>query len=228
MGDPKPIGAALAPWITAARARSHTLDSPELVARRERFFAEREQDRLKLLREIAELRGVPVAREWELLSKADPGGSAVRTLADALAWRACQPEGTPLVLVLSSAPGVGKSVALRHAVTQAPPSARYVLSHRFAGLVEWKNEELFRSMRSVKLLALDEFGLERDPAPVSQLLVERWDAGLITLVATNLGIEDLDKRMDARVLDRVEQQRLAGLDWLVLLSESSRRTGGAT
>ena len=224
-GDPKPIGAHLPNWIAAMRSRAAQPETAEAAARRKRWLEEQRRTELEVLREIAESRGVPIARDWELLCKRELEGTCVTQLGNALAWRSGQGAGTPLIFVLSSSPGTGKSVALRHAIVHARPSARYALSHRVSGLVEWKNEDLLKSLRSCRTLALDELGLERDPAPICQLLVERWDAGHVTILATNLGVEDLYGRLDARVIDRLEGQRADGQDWLALLSEGSYRTG---
>ena len=63
------------------------------------------------------------------------------------------------------------------------------------------------------LLLIDDMGIEpvrclvygEEYYPISRLLLHRYDKQLTTIIATNLGIEDIERRYGDRVVDRMKE-----------------------
>lgn len=114
-------------------------------------------------------------------------------------------------LLLAGSKGCGKTVAATWAVSQAleegksaafrPVSAVGALSQYDAGAAEME------SLRRVKLLVLDELGVEfaSDYAKSRffELLDARHEAKVKTILTTNLSLEDAKRRLGDRIVDRI-------------------------
>lgn len=141
----------------------------------------------------------------------------------------------PAMRVLVSGPGAGKSTALVYACAwhgrpcgslsavfvRAPTLAR---THRAMhdNRTAWE-----RWLRS-DLLCVDELGTEEKPEVITELLLERWDAGRITLCASNLTEIACAERyfsdsFGLRLRDRAAGQTRSGLPLFVTSNEASLR-----
>lgn len=114
-------------------------------------------------------------------------------------------------LILMGRMGNGKSTMLR------------VINRLFKGTSTFGDaQDIFEhykksqgSMRywDEKLLLIDDLGVEpvrclvygEEYYPISRLLLHRYDKQLTTIIATNLGIEDIETRYGDRVVDRMKE-----------------------
>lgn len=128
---------------------------------------------------------------------------AVVVVRRALAWssaRSLPHRRQPFVVVLLGPHGVGKSVALAAAVGHSSRRARFATAHTVATVPEtdWSAYvELREQLTRVPLLAIDEAGAEyakRAGPRIALLLHERYDAGLDTIVASNLTVPEFGER----------------------------------
>jgi DNA replication protein DnaC len=80
---------------------------------------------------------------------------------------------------------------------------------------------------SVSLLCIDELGIEAYPEVLVELMLQRWTAGLLTLSASNLSVEEFIarylSRAGERLADRLTQQRHRGLRTFVKATWASYR-----
>ena len=71
----------------------------------------------------------------------------------------------------------------------------------------------YNLMNKVALLAIDELGVENTEAklygntsePLIDLLCERYDKQLCTIISTNMGLEEIEERYGRRVSDRFSE-----------------------
>ena len=114
-------------------------------------------------------------------------------------------------LILMGSMGNGKSTMLR------------VINHLFKGTSTFGDaqdifEHFKRSQGSMRywdepLLLIDDMGIEpvrclvygEEYYPISRLLLHRYDKQLTTIVATNLGIDEIQARYGDRIVDRMKE-----------------------
>jgi hypothetical protein len=161
------------------------------------------------------------------LDDAPPLTEPLAAYREALAWRGPRPTRRgrgrrPLIRVVAGPPGTGKSCALAWCVVRHDGGARYVTAATVAATPRngWStNEERWQDWLTVDLLAIDELGCEKgDPAAVTYLLAERYNAGLATLGAGNINRTDFQARYkEGRLADRLinGQEADGGLPWYV-------------
>ncbi len=152
---------------------------------------------------LAAARGCPQHRTTLDAAREPRDTLALRIVRRALAWsreRSLPHRRQPFIVVLFGEPGVGKSVALTHAVAQSRGSARFATAHAVASIPDsdWSDfVDAREQLARVPLLAVDEAGMEnaaRAGTRVALLLHERYDKGLLTFVATNLEVDDFVAR----------------------------------
>lgn len=209
-----------------------TPEGRETIAREERA---RERRRLDELNALADLCGAPAQREVRAAALAPhpvgPFIDAAREVFTYARGKAPAHRGkTPAFRVLLSAPGVGKSVALTFAIVNAPRGAAYATAAEIARThrAMHDNRGAWQRWVNVDLLCIDELGVEEKPEVVSELLLDRWTAGGLTLCAGNIGSKQLAARyfggeLGARLKDRLNDQVANGLSVLVQRDDESRR-----
>lgn len=113
-------------------------------------------------------------------------------------------------LILMGSLGNGKSTMLK---------AIHLLFKRRGTL--WNANEIYAGFKDMRMLfhkdspflLIDDLGVEADKCmnygevsyPVSQLLLYRYDRRLTTIIATNLGMPEIQQRYGARVADRLAE-----------------------
>ena len=151
----------------------------------------------------------------------------------AVSW--ADEHGTGLVLFLSGPAGCGKTVALSRRVACGPQGSRFAYARDVARLLSARyGEEAERAeaYAQVPLLALDEAGFEHDPELIAELLIRRFDAGRVTLLASNLDLEGLDARYlhgvagAERLESRLAGQQRQGQPWWAQGPSEDLRQGG--
>lgn len=111
-------------------------------------------------------------------------------------------------LILSGTLGNGKTTMLKALRTIFPTSVYYTANYIFDS---FKNKESLPVIPNDKMLLLDDVGAEpplckifgEDRAPITDLLLHRYDKLSTTIIATNLSIEDFQKRYGDRLADRI-------------------------
>jgi DNA replication protein DnaC len=119
-------------------------------------------------------------------------------------------------LVLQGPPGTGKthlSAAIANARLSAGHSAQFVtapdlldyLRAAYAPDSKVKYDKVFDAVRTTPLLVLDDLGAQSSTSwaqeKLFQLLNYRYNAGLPTVITTNLTLEEQDPRIRSRMLD---------------------------
>ncbi|HVY65939.1 MAG TPA: hypothetical protein VHH11_14045 [Gammaproteobacteria bacterium] len=154
-----------------------------------------------------------------------PPRASALAVRDALAWRRSGPRHRALLLAVLGTEGVGKTVALAHAVIHHSLPARFVHATDLPGDVEHSSvrEELAR-LRGYDLLAIDDLGREPDPTRVRELLLRRYGDGRITLCAGNLTAQQFRERYcDGPLCSRLAWQVANGQRATVTLREPDMR-----
>jgi len=182
-------------------------------------------------RELATERGVPAERGvLDFAADASPPATAAMlAVRSALAWRAARGLHQPLVLVVLGPVGTGKSCALGWAVAHHDRNARHISAPDALALVDHSAmREARERLVRVDLLALDEAGTEEKPATVLDLVLDRYNAGKVTLFAGNVTREQFAERYtDVRLRSRLARQQADGQRVLVVLDGHDMRQGGA-
>jgi hypothetical protein len=72
-----------------------------------------------------------------------------------------------------------------------------------------------------EILCIDELGIEQDPELLAECLIRRTNAGLVTLVSTNLSPDEVITRYlpnqglsGRRLFSRLQAQDIAGMPWM--------------
>jgi DNA replication protein DnaC len=182
-----------------------------------RQIAEREKE------SIAVLRGVPVAADnRRFIKDFRLNGCFIDVLRNGFAWR--NKTKRALTLFFSGPPGCGKTVALSWALWHSEKPGRFVYATDLEVLLgsQWGQErdESQRVMRK-EILCIDELGIEQDPELLAECLIRRTNAGLVTLVSTNLSPDEVITRYlpnqglsGRRLFSRLQAQDLAGMPWM--------------
>lgn len=173
------------------------------------------------LEEIYAEWGVPGSKQWRIktgiptvprIIEAAESKTPIRTKAYDITENVISGD-PPALLVLGGGVGVGKTVALVSAClatagvfVEAP-----VLASTLQGSFG-ETHTLWRMWREWRFLAIDECGTERKtPEAVADLLMLRWNAGLITVCAGNITAETFASRYfgehAARMADRFRDQK---------------------
>jgi hypothetical protein len=192
-------------------------ETPEDRQRRAAFEAREAQRREEELSAICDQRGVPTepgAREV-ILAPEPAVTAALEAIQGVLTWRLAQrvPRGgrQPAIAILAGRPGNGKTTALGWAVARSSKAAQFVVARLIAASPRngW-HRDAWEKWSTCDLLAIDELGRE-EPGEnnggvlrISALLAERYDAGLVTLCATNLDAQGFAQRYaDDRLASRL-------------------------
>jgi hypothetical protein len=158
---------------------------------------------------------------------APPRTAALDAVREALAWRAGHGPHRPLVLALLGSTGSGKSVALGWAVLHHDRSARQVAAADVPRRVEHSEAKAERArLLAVDLLAVDEIGGRSDeqPAHVLDLVLERYNAGRVTLLAGNVTAAHFKGQYaDERLASRLRRQQADGQRVVVQLAATDMR-----
>ena len=185
-------------------------------------------DELRSRQQDPEFRSAMDARskQWEQEQASDRAESIVRALSDAGVPTAVQnyarsprpTEALSLVsvwtqsearwLVLSGPTGIGKSVAAAHAVVLAGHGRWldvWTACRASDGKRDRNDRTLWERCETTRLLIVDDLGTEdaetRDR--MTRTLVARDNAGMRTIVTTNLAPPDLARMYDRRLIDRI-------------------------
>lgn len=141
----------------------------------------------------------------------------------------------PAFRVLLSGPGVGKSVALTYACAwlgrpRGELETTYVRAETIAVThrAMHDNRATWARWTGCDVLCIDELGLEEKPGLITELLLTRWDAGVITFAAGNMTADDFTTRYlegiaGARLYDRIRGMAAEGLHAIVQSDAESRR-----
>jgi hypothetical protein len=200
--------------------------SPEGIRARKRFDAEQLEKQRAAREEICDLRGVPddiEVRRWALSTH--PTGPLFDAVSMAIRWKQDRESelggAVPAMRFLIGAPGTGKTSALAWAAVSWPKRALYVTADV---LSRSKDEATWRDATNVSLLVLDELGIETTADRTTELMLQRWSKGKLTLCGTNLTPQEIIARYmtsaGGRLLDRLAHQRANGLpgyavaDWV--------------
>lgn len=214
----KPDFLSLVARIQAKHEES--LSDPQRTAQRERELqrARRREENAALvaLTRVMNERGIPNHHDLRALCALPTlwaqaaNVPAMRAIAEAEGWMHARGDQSPFVLVLSGAPGCGKSCALARWIARSDESAVFVRSTTIASTPrnDWsENREQWDRWSKTKRLAIDEFGLEESRSigtRLNALLCERHDNGNATIIATNLDEQAVvDALFDARLASRV-------------------------
>ena len=104
---------------------------------------------------------------------------------------------------------------IKETVLDIPNPISIVKAKQIITEYTFKNEKnnRYELMNKVALLAIDELGVESTEArlygnvsePLIDLLCERYDKQLCTIISTNMGLEEIDGRYGRRVSDRFSE-----------------------
>lgn len=234
MSEPKSLDVIIATSLARMREFQETEEGRAHV---ERATAMAEERRRRDLRELAELRGVVADGDVRAYAF-DPhlDGHFPSALRKAAAWRRERAQQTreraPVVVWLASPPGLGKTVALCHAVVHAARSAWYVTATEISTMVRNGHSDpaaVWRRWERADVLAIDESGLEDKPDAITALVLARWSNAGATYIGTNLSRKDVAARhftgpLGERLADRlVHVQQRHGQDWCVGATGKSLR-----
>lgn len=139
-----------------------------------------------------------------------------RKIQDIVFWL-CELSSTKKSLLISGNAGSGKSTlskALREAISVTSYDfSTYTISAKSLKDIYKKREEndTWERINKGKLLFIDDFGMEEDwvnefgtkTQPMALLIHNRYDANLTTIITTNLTAEQMAKKYDDRIMDRL-------------------------
>jgi DNA replication protein DnaC len=224
------------PFLARLAKRQNAFETPEQHAIRAPQKAEYQAQRARIQQEQllmgASQRSVPKQRALMEIVLADSPAitDSLAHFQNALRWRASQTTtrgSEPVVRAVSGAPGTGKSCALARVVTRHPRTAVFVDARILSTTLRngWShNEAQWQTWLEVDLLGLDDLGAEYgDATVISTLLEQRYNAGLATLMTTNLQQAEFAKRYtDGRLVDRLINGQ-ADCAWFATTKGSSLR-----
>lgn len=236
-GNPSVIGR-----IIAIAERSRVLVAEPLhqerIADEERRKAERVRD---AIRRRANAMDIP--KDEDLRAIVEDDGACVTdamvAVRGGLAWRGTRHRA--LLVVLGGPPGVGKTAAACHALVRYDGGGLYVSAVQVCSTPRTghsSTEELWVRWSSVPMLVIDDAGAENSRSDLlGALLRVRYDAGLVTMMSTNLsrrGVETKYLRDEhGRLADRLVNAQgrgvgdavgEGGIDWFFALDGASLRS----
>ena len=131
--------------------------------------------------------------------------------------------GTKVGLLLAGNCGNGKTTLTKaikrmidtlyySSLSTARKTINYVSATELAGMAR-DDSSNFERLRKSEMLAIDDVGVEpasvkvygNEISPFVELMYERYDKQLMTLVSTNLHMEDFQKRYGERIADRFRE-----------------------
>jgi DNA replication protein DnaC len=218
MNEPKPASEAAREVIerlaTQIQSRENDADFRRRVEEYEAYIAGR---RKRGYEKLCIERGVPLAKSlMEIAIQQNPPTTmAINGIRDALTWRQSKTgyggSRYPLILVLSSPPGAGKTTAMAWATGQHKYSALYVYARVITATPDngWsENQDKWDRWTGVDLLSIDEIGIDSGGVGadlLGALLSRRYDFGRATICATNCDWETFKVRyVDERLMSRLE------------------------
>lgn len=227
LGDAEQIRATLERHFAKVRAWQKTPDGARARAKWEKNkLAKARAER----QELCEIRGIPTDHEVRRYAlDAHPDGALFEAIREAIGWQREQQERTggrvPAMRALVGPPGTGKTCALAWACASWQRRALYRTADTLCVLK--KGDAEWREVVSASLLCIDELGIEAYPEVLVELLLQRWTAGLLTLTASNLSVDEFVarylRRAGERLADRLTQQRARGLRTFVKATWASHR-----
>lgn len=205
-------------------AHARDASSPERIRERERMLA---MDRERKRRErvlLAIERGAPIDPDVRCAAfdETEPT-KPLSAVLHALAWR--ENRRRPCVLYLGGPPGTGKTVALTRLMLDAPHTGRYVQANAVPARNGFSmNEEEYKLLLRVDVLAIDELGRELKPDVIRDLILDRWTHGGMTVIAGN-GTPDLfaTRYLDDALRSRLHMQSKQGLSPFVRIDGADMR-----
>lgn len=193
-----PCGGSLEglPRCTDAVERECKLSGEPSCPRQIRAFDE-SREAAKLTERLAEA-GIPRALLEVALS---PGPTLARTRVDD--WL----PGTERLLVLAGPPGVGKSVAAAYAIRRYRGTWVRASQIGKAQGFDGEAKALLYRLRNTRLLVIDDVGAENvtdfSRSALEDLVGERYDDGVRTILTTNLDAKTFKATYTARLCDRI-------------------------
>lgn len=216
-------------------AKASLLASPEGRERAAREAQATERQRVLKLRVRADETGCPAQPDVRAAAFAvDASGPAIDAVIEAIEWARGPGRNEygrqPAVRTLLGERGVGKTVALVYALVRTHRTGHYVTADEMTRThrAMHDNRAAWAAWTRCDLLCLDEAGIEEKPETISHMLLDRWAAGGITLVAGNVSRKAfidryLSGELGGRLLDRLGGQHEGGLVPSVVIAGNSRR-----
>lgn len=216
----------MAAWQRTPAGREH-------LAHGER---ERERRRLDELNALADLCDAPAQSEVrDFALAAHPVGPFIDAAREVFTY--ARPPDAPLrrgkrpaFRVLLGPMGTGKSVALTFALAHAPRGAAYTTAAEITRThrAMHDNRGVWAKWVNVDLLCIDELGTEEKPEVITELLLDRWKTGGLTIGAGNVSAKVIASRylageLGARLKERLGEQVARGLSLTVARADESRR-----
>lgn len=232
----------LAGALDAAVGRLSALTlTPEHQAAVAQELARQRENNARTLHELARAREIPDDEDLRSVALDDDAHETPALLAfrAAVNWRGGARRGC--VRVVGGPPGTGKSAGLAHVTLRFDGAAVFVPAPEIAATPRngWSNNAAaWARWLSVPLLAVDDLGTETGEASaIAALLAQRYDAGRLTLVSTNLDRTALTRRyltgeLGSRIADRLLRAQgrdghATGLPWYVWVEGGSLRSPAA-
>lgn len=215
--------------VDPAALERHQREADEVLARRRR------EDEARWRAARATAIGLPGHEGLRLVALDDrpPETPALVAIRAAATWRARRPVGQ--VTILGGPPGTGKSTSAAWMLLRRGGGCLWVDAHELGTTPDngySDNREVWRRWSRASTLVVDDAGLEGGEAEaLAGLLCRRHDAGLWTIVTTNLGADAFAARYLAgaagsRLSDRLAGQRARGLSAFVDTGSVSLRREG--
>lgn len=178
------------------------ISNEEDARRRATWQLELDKRRRSELEDAVSRRGIP--RDQRMLSVVyndKPTRTAMFERVVNRPWNA--PGMGDLAFVLGGT-GTGKTTGVSWMLARHPLSALYVTAPQCCEYRNTATALLLDAVRTVNLLGIDELGLEAKPSAIVELIIHRFDNGLITVLLGNLTTEQLGERYsDPRLRSRV-------------------------
>lgn len=183
-----------------ARMRLSISDAED-KRRRAAWRALLDKQRIKELEDNVKRRAVPTDDSiLRVVYNEHPHQNAMFTKVVA---RSFNPPGTADIVFVPGGTGSGKTSGISWIIARHPLSALYATASQLCETRNAGNYQFLDLARTVNLLGVDELGLEYKPSAIVELLVHRFDHGLITMLLGNVTREMLGERYsDPRLRSR--------------------------
>ncbi|MFO0556213.1 MAG: hypothetical protein U0271_47995 [Polyangiaceae bacterium] len=147
-----------------------------------------------------------------------PRTAAMCAVREALEWRGKRHRG--MLVVLGGPTGVGKTAAACHALARYERGGLYTCAQVICANPRTgysSVEDLWSKLANVAMLVIDDAGTESHrPELIRNLLLSRFDAGLVTIVSSNLSRAEFAERYltddHGRLADRLINAQGRGVD----------------